>query len=147
MDYRIIKLGTEDLNLAKALLTLWQEEDSILPPSLPDDNYLMDLLHRDDFHLLVAISNGQVVGGLTAHEIVKYYRPGAEMFLYEIGVIPEHRQKGIAKSLIEALKNICRTKQIDVMFLGTSMDNDAAQRLYFSTEGDLEIIPWFTYNL
>jgi ribosomal protein S18 acetylase RimI-like enzyme len=55
------------------------------------------------------------------------------MFLFEIGAKITYRQAGIAKQLIEELKNICRAKGITQMFVLTSSHNEAANSLYKAT--------------
>lgn len=143
----IKKLNKTDLLLAKSLITVWLKDDGIPNPKLPPDAYLDKLLNKADFYIFVAIEGDQVVGGLTAYEIPMFYRMENEMFLFEIGVSKSYRQKGIATALINALKETCREKDIKVIFLGTSQDNEAALQLYKSTEGEVQIIPWVTYNL
>ena len=95
----------------------------------------------------MALENDRVVGGLAAYEIQMLYRDETEMFLYEIGVDKDHRRKGIARSLIEQLKKTCIERCIKEIFVGTSMDNHAARRLYESTGGNVEVSPWYNYNL
>lgn len=147
MSFTIKKLHTSDLHLARQLLEEWWQEDGIMNPATPGENYLKNQLSRDDFHVYVAIENDQVVGGLTANEIPMFDKEENEMFLFEIGVNEEFRRKGIAKALVKELKSLCVKKGIKVIFLGTSQDNLAAKQLYASTGAIVEIIPWYTYEL
>jgi ribosomal protein S18 acetylase RimI-like enzyme len=104
------------------------------------------MLIRDDFHVIVALENDGLVGGLTAYEMQMFKSEITEMFLYEIEVAESHRQKGIGKALIESLKQICVEKGIAVMFVGTEKDNFPARKLYTSTGGDAdEDSVWFNY--
>jgi len=49
--------------------------------------------------------------------------------------------------LIESLKNICKAKGIEEMYVGTSTPNNAAMALYASTGGGQEPdIAWFVYQ-
>ena len=143
----IRRLNKNDLPLAKALIELWLKDDEVENPKLPPDKYLEKLLHKDDFYIFVAMEGDQVVGGLTAYEIPMFYREENEMFLFEIGVSREYRKQGIATALIKALKTTCLEKGIKIIFLGTSVDNEAALALYKATGGEIEIIPWVTYEL
>lgn len=70
-----------------------------------------------------------------------------EMFLYEIGVSENYRQRGIAGKLIGALKKTCVDTGIKIIFVGASFDNQPARQLYKTTGGEMEEIFWFTYNL
>ena len=147
MALEIKKLSQSEISLAKELIILWEMEDGNLNPKIPNDNYLNDLLSKNSFHVFVALENNKVVGGLTAYELEMFPKEETEMFLYEIGVHENYRQKGIAAKLIEELKKICLEKNIKIIFVGTSTDNKPAQQLYTASGGEMEEIPWFTYNL
>jgi ribosomal protein S18 acetylase RimI-like enzyme len=148
MDFVIRKLTPADIDLAKQLFWFFQEDDGISQPILPSDGYLLDLLSKGDFHVLVALHNGMLTGGLTGYELPMYKRPIREMFLYEIAIKPAYREKGIAKALIELLKQICKENGIEEMYVGTSTPNKAAMALYTSTGGEQEPdIAWFVYQL
>ena len=147
MNYEIKKLNASDLELAKQLIYQWDTEDGILYPDMPGNHYLLKLLSKETFHVFVAMENNTVVGGLTAYELPMFKVQEHEMFLYEIGVNINYRQKGIASKLIEELKKICLHRNIRTIFVGTSADNEAAKQLYKSTGGEREMIPWFTYTL
>jgi aminoglycoside 3-N-acetyltransferase I len=147
MNYIIKKLSPTDLSLAKQLIILWQTEDGDLNPIIPSDSYLDDLISKDSFHVFVAMKDKHIIGGLTAYELPMFKEEVKEMFLYEIGVDENYRQQGIATKLIDTLKKTCFEKDIKVIFVGTSIDNHAAKQLYKATGGEMEEIPWFTYNL
>ena len=146
MTFNIKKLDSEDLALAKQLFLFFQIDDGVKKPTAASDEYLNNLLSRDDFHVVVAIENETVIGGLTAHELVMYKEETREAFLYEIGVEPLHRKKGVARALVEFLKEISRAKGITYMFVGTEADNTPAIRLYETTGGKYEDIAWFVYE-
>ena len=145
--YTLQKLLPSDLRLAQALLKSWQEDEEVQDAKIPGEKHLLKLLAKDSFHAYVVLYDEEVVGGLTAYELQMFTEENDEMFLYEIGINKQHRRQKLGKWLIEALKSTCREKGIDVIFVGTSSENVAAKRLYTSTGGDEEVIPWFTYSL
>ena len=147
MTFIIKKLSSEDLALAQELIKEWSLDEGIKNPKIPNDAYLNKLLSKDDFHIYVAIQDKKVVGGLTAYELPMFDTAINEIFLYEIGVSEKFRRQGIAKALIQKLIEYCKENSIEVIFLGTELDNEAAKQLYLSTGGEMEIIPWFTYEL
>lgn len=147
MSYTIKKLQASDLAVAQQLITVWQKDDGILDGKLPGNEHLMNLLSQDRFHVYVALVEDAVVGGLTAYELQMFDAEVREMFLYEIGVIESHRQRGIASALIEALKQTCLERGIEVIFVGTEVDNEAANQLYTSTGSTLRVIAWYEYDL
>lgn len=147
MNLEIKKLRAEDIQLAKDLFLFYQVDDEVENPVIPSDKYLYDILSRDTFHVIVAIQNGVVIGGLTAYELDMYKEETTEIFLYEIAVHPLYRRNGIAKELIESLKKTCAFKGIREMYVGTEMNNNPAKKLYEATGGKMEDIAWFVYEM
>lgn len=82
-----------------------------------------------------------------AYELPTFGKEVREMFLYEIGVTESHWRQGIARALIEALKQTCVERGVEVIFVGTEMDNEAAKQLYANTGGTLKVIAWYEYDL
>lgn len=114
--------------------------------ALPSAEYTAEMLSRNDFHVIVAIKDQKLIGGLTAYEMKMFKGETTEMFLYEIEVAESFRRKGVAKALIGFLKQICVEKGIVEMFVGTSKDNQAARNLYSATGGKAdEDSVWFNY--
>lgn len=147
MPLTILRLLPTDLGLAKDLIRLWQLDDGITDPEIPNDTYLKHLLSKDSFYLFVALKDSEVVGGLSAYELDMFYRTEKEIFLYEIGVDEGHRREGIARALIEALKEMCREAGIKEIFVGTEIENEAAKQLYVNTGGEMDVQPWFSYKV
>jgi aminoglycoside 3-N-acetyltransferase I len=146
--FTIKKLGSDDIALAKELFYFFQIDDGIAYPIIPSNEYLHSLLQKDDFHVIIAIVDHTLIGGLTAYELDMYKEEIKEMFLYEIAVEPEQRKRGVAKALIGHLKDISIAKGIKEMYVGTSTDNHAAMKLYRSTGGEADTkIAWFVYTL
>ena len=147
MKYTFKKLTTEDLVLAKDLFLFFQLDDGIAEPSQSEDAYLKNLLAKNSFHVLVALHENKVVGGLTAYELSMYKEEKREMFLYEIGVDSNHRKIGIASKLISQLKAICTRKGISEMYVAAKALDCPAVQLYESTGGKKEDVAWFVYDL
>src|SRR6185503_1042 len=148
MNFTVKKLRPEEVAMAKQLFLFFQEDDQIAQPVIPTDSYLAELLSKDVFHVIVAIHDGHLIGGLTGYELPMCKRPIREMFLYEIAVTPEFRQVGVATALINMLKEISVEKGMEEMYVGTSTRNEAAMALYTSTGGEQEAdIAWFIYQL
>lgn len=135
-SFEIKKLESTEKKLANELFLFFQVDDGERNPTSASDKYLTDLLEKDDFHVLVALENDRVIGGLTAYELKKYKNEATEMFLYEIGVGEKYRRRGVAAALIEFLKAICAEKNIRVMFVLTESENLPARRLYEKTGGE-----------
>jgi aminoglycoside 3-N-acetyltransferase I len=135
VNLEIKKLGAREIEAAKELFRLFQLDDGVENPTSASDEYLKKLLEKQDFHVLVAVENQKVIGGLTAYELLKYKKETSEMFLYEIGVAAAHRKKGAASALIEFLKQICLEKGINTIFVLAADGNLPALGLYEKTGG------------
>lgn len=145
INFEVKNLESGEIDLAKELILLFGFDDE--NRSLPSDEYVAKMLARNDFHVIVALENQQLIGGLTAYEMKMFKRETTEMFLYEIEVAELHRRKGVGKALIEFLKRVCVEKGIVEMFVGTEKDNLPARKLYKTTGGKAdENSVWFNYK-
>lgn len=144
ITFEIKKLEPNEISLAHELILLFGFDDE--NRALPSREYTAKMLARNDFHVIVALENNRLIGGLTAYEMKMFKRETTEMFLYEIEVAEFRRQQGVGKALIEFLKKICHEKGIVQMFVGTEKDNRAARALYTATGGKAdEDSVWFNY--
>ncbi|MEO8071715.1 MAG: GNAT family N-acetyltransferase [Acidobacteriota bacterium] len=144
MSLSIKKLDSNEMALAKELILMFGFDDE--NDFLPSDEYTAQMLARKDFHIIVALENDKLIGGLTAYQMNMFKRETTEMFLYEIEVSENYRQKGIGKALIEFLKQNCVEKGIVEMFVGTEPNNFAARKLYSTTGGKQGDSVWFNYK-
>jgi aminoglycoside 3-N-acetyltransferase I len=145
MNFQIKKLAPDEIEPAKELILLFGFDDE--KSSLSSDEYIAEMLARIDFHVVIALKDGKLIGGLTAYGMKMFKSEKTEMFLYEIEVAEAYRRNGIGKALIEFLKKICEEKSIAEMFVGTEKDNTAARNLYSSTGGVAdEDSVWFNYS-
>ncbi len=145
MNFEIRKLERNDIELARKLILMFGFDDET--NSLPSDEYTSQILEKQDFYVIVALENHELIGGLTAYEMKMFKCETTEMFLYEIEVLEKHRRKGIGKTLVEFLKQICVEKGITEIFVGTEKDNFPARKLYSSTGGMAdEDSVWFNYS-
>src|SRR6266536_3290038 len=96
----------------------------------PDEQATREYLTDDRNYLLLAyLDEGQVAGFVRGTELRRLDGLERQMFLYEIGVAPEHQRQGIGKALIEVLARICRDEGFAEMFVFTNRSNAAAMRL------------------
>lgn len=146
MTFQIKKLQLADFQIAENLIRMFGFTEGSRQQVFSSAGYVRQMLSRKDFHVIVALENNELIGGLTAYELKMFKRETTEMFLYEIEVAETHRQRGIGKALIEFLKEYCVRKGIVEMFVGTEKHNTAARKLYSSTGGAAdEDSVWFNY--
>lgn len=96
----------------------------------PDASYLRNLLARDGFIALVAVSGGAVVGGLVAYVLDKLEKVRSEVYVYDLAVATAHRRKGVATALIEGLKPIAVERGASVIFVQADRGDEPAVALY-----------------
>ena len=107
----------------------FDEEDNFFAAP-PSDEYLQRLLADPRFVLLVARIDGQVVGALSAYELVKYERERSEFYIYDLAVSEVFRRRGVATALIEALKPIAKAAGGWVIFVQADRVDQPAVALY-----------------
>jgi ribosomal protein S18 acetylase RimI-like enzyme len=86
-------------------------------------------LAEDRHHLLVATVDGEPAGFVSAVEILHPDKP-TELFLNELGVDEPFRRRGAATALLEALKDLGRSRGCSVIWVLTDEANPAAMATY-----------------
>ena len=131
IDIRV--LGARDTALLGSMLTLFGtafDDVATYGSARPGRDYLEDLLSSDYFIALVAVLGEDVVGGLAAYELRKFEQPRSEIYIYDLAVDSEHRRKGIATRLIEALQRVAADRGAYVIFVQADLGDDPAIQLY-----------------
>jgi ribosomal protein S18 acetylase RimI-like enzyme len=106
--------------------------------------FLLDERH----HLLLGYVDDRPAGFVSAVEI---FHPDKrpELFLNEIGVVEDARRRGVARALIEELKQLGRERGCGTIWVLTDEDNEPARNLYRSTGGRRDGTPavMFEYDV
>lgn len=100
--------------------------------AVPTDPYLTRLLERRDFICIVALCEGEVIGGLAAYELEKFEQDRREIYIYDLAVSEPHRRKGVATALIHELQRIAAEQRAYVIFVQADHGDHPAIRLYES---------------
>ncbi|MDQ3077460.1 MAG: GNAT family N-acetyltransferase [Pseudomonadota bacterium] len=96
----------------------------------PGADHLRSLLFDDKFVALVAMVNGEMVGALAGYELVKFEAERSEFYIYDLAVREDHRRRGVATALIEALKPIAQTRGGWMIFVQADPVDGPAVALY-----------------
>jgi len=126
-------LCQKDIKLMRDLLKVFGDafdEVDTYCKAQPKTDYLRKLLSKEDFIVLVALKNTEVVGGLAAYELEKFEQERSEIYIYDLAVSIEHRRQGIATALIDALKNIAVARKAYVIFVQADYGDEPAIELY-----------------
>src|SRR3954452_4151371 len=110
------------------------------PLAAATERFLSDPTH----HLLFAYDRDRAVGMISGVEMT-HPDKGTEMFIYELGVAPTARRKGVATELVRALAGVARESGCYGMWVGTESDNGAAQATYRKA-GAAEEAPFVLLN-
>jgi aminoglycoside 3-N-acetyltransferase I len=132
-DFTVRELKGEDTDLFRELLAVMGrafEDLDTYTTAQPRTAYLRKLLDSDGFFALVALQDQKVIGGLTAYELTKYEQERSEIYIYDLAVAVEHRRKGVATSLIGALKAIAAKRGAYVIYVQADPPDEPAVALY-----------------
>jgi aminoglycoside 3-N-acetyltransferase I len=132
-EFETKRVGPGEAPLLRQLNTLFADAFGDLATyrdAPPSDAYFDCVLGKDDLIVLVALTGGEVVGGLVAYELVKLEREWSEIYIYDLAVAEPHRRRGIATQLIDHLRGIARERNAWVIYVQADYGDDPAVQLY-----------------
>ncbi len=143
-----INLITDDVGEFEELIIafgeIFEEETDC-----PSKEYLDELLKSRRLLVISAKVGNEVVGGLTAYILFSYQVEGASIYIYDLGVKENFRNKGIGKNLIKFLIDHSKRNNIQDIFVDTEqIDNEEAIAFYNKTGFDTETkVIQYTYKV
>jgi aminoglycoside 3-N-acetyltransferase I len=136
------RLGPGDRARAKALFALmaavFDEDCETL-----SDAYVDRLLGRADFWVIAALSDDDLVGGLTAHTLPMTRTQVSEVFIYDLAVRPEHQRRGVGRGLIAHLRGAAGAAEI---FVAVDDEDAHALDFYRAVGGSAAPVTIFTFT-
>jgi aminoglycoside 3-N-acetyltransferase I len=129
----IRRLGPADVGLLQALNALFAAafgDCDTYQGAPPTAAYLESLLAKEHVIALVAIAEGEVLGGLVAYELEKFERMRREIYIYDLAVAERHRRRHLATALIDRLGGIAAQRGAWVVFVQADHGDDPAIALY-----------------
>jgi ribosomal protein S18 acetylase RimI-like enzyme len=117
---RIVRLGPGDENAVLGAADLFD--------ALPTEAATKRFLASEGHHLLVALEERPV--GFVSGVEMTHPDKGTEMFLYELSVHPERRNRGVGRALVRALADVARTNGCYGMWVLTDSNNAPALAAY-----------------
>ncbi|MDG5788625.1 GNAT family N-acetyltransferase [Evansella sp. AB-P1] len=81
-------------------------------------------------YLVVYRNNNKIAGFAYGYELQRFDGRKNMMYMHQVEVLHEYRQKGIGKKLMEEFIHICKRRDCEKLFLITNKSNEAAVALY-----------------
>ena len=116
------------------------------PHELLGDKYLDDLLAREDFWAIAAMSGGEVVGGLTAHSLPMTRTESAEIFIYDVAVRADRQRQGIGRRLVLELCAAATEAGVGAVFVPVDSADAHALDFYRALGGVPAPVTIFTFS-
>ena len=151
MDFDVEKLEVRqltpaDLSAFILLIRLFNAVFESDESAISSETNLLKLLSGNQFVVIAAIYENELVGGLTAYELPMYYSENPEIFLYDLAVKREYQRRGIGKRLIHHLRDYCTKHGIHEFFVLAHAEDEHAVEFYRSTGGKSEEVVNFLYR-
>lgn len=100
----------------------------------PQAKWTTQFLARENHHLYLALDAGLPVGFVTGVETI-HPDKGTEMFLYELGIAPGYRRRGIGTTLVRALARLAEERGCYCMWVLTEAADVPALATYRAAGG------------
>jgi aminoglycoside 3-N-acetyltransferase I len=133
MPFSIRKLEPGDAELFRSLNAMFGEafgDAEAYGAAPPSDADLETLLAKQHVIPIVALAEGDVVGGLVAYELDKFEQSRSEIYIYDLAVAEAHRRQGIATALIERLRETAAERGAWVIYVQADLGDEPAIALY-----------------
>lgn len=144
----IKKLQTTDIKELNELISVFEIVFEMENLKRPGENYLTNLLKRDNFFAVVARSEHKLIAGLTVYILDQYYSEKPLAYIYDLAVLKEYQRKGIGKSLIRFTNEYCKQNGFEEVFVQADKIDDYAIDFYRLTNPSKEEqVVHFSYSL
>jgi ribosomal protein S18 acetylase RimI-like enzyme len=135
--------GSDYALLASAIQALIPEDER--DGGVASDAHLKRALENPACYFIVCLTDATPVGYLSAFSFPAIDDDCSQVYLYDIVVDEQHRRKGIGSRMIEELKRQCKEDGADHIWVGTSLDNEAAQKTFEGTGAGRERETYIEY--
>jgi ribosomal protein S18 acetylase RimI-like enzyme len=108
-------------------------------------DFLFARIKNKESEIFFASQNGEIVGFVQLYYSFSSVGMRKIVILNDLYVALEARKRGVAKALIQKVKDFCKTNKITKITLSTQKNNESAKRLY-ELEGFINDNNFLTYN-
>jgi aminoglycoside 3-N-acetyltransferase I len=146
MDIQIEKLNPRDIVKFTALIKLFEEVFEMKNFSMPEENYLQQLLAKDEFFVFVAMQDSTVVGGLTSYIMQQYYSTRPLVYIFDLAVKTAMQRRGIGRMLIGANNSYSSSIGAEAVMVQADEEDGYAIDFYHSTGATGQKVIHFDYT-
>ncbi|HSY61933.1 MAG TPA: GNAT family N-acetyltransferase [Cytophaga sp.] len=147
MRIEIQKLGSYQIDEFIKLIDVFEEVFEMQHFEAPGIKHLEELLQKDDFYVFVAVSEGTIVGGLTAYSLTQYYSEAPLVYVYDVAVSEKYQRKGVGKKLMRGINDYCKEMGVEEVFVQAEDADEHALDFYRSTGAQSLKVTHFYYPL
>ena len=141
-------LDNSEVSIFTDLIHVFAEAFEMQGFQIPNQKHLLKTLKNENFKVLVAIVDGQVMGGITLYILPPYYRNKSQAYIYDLAVLPISQRKGIGTKLVEAVLRYGRKNGFEEVFVQADKVDDHALAFYRSIPGvHEEDVIHFSYQM
>jgi aminoglycoside 3-N-acetyltransferase I len=148
MGLEINILRREHLQDFKQLLNVFDIVFEYTNSEKAADGHLIELLQNHSFLAIVARSDCQIIGGLTAYVLPQYHADKPVLYIQDLAVSVDFQRMGIGRKLMAFTLDHCKQNGFQQMYVLAEQVDDYAVDFYRKTNpsGD-EPAVYFYYNL
>jgi len=110
------------------------------------NDYIDQLLSRDEFWAIAAFANDQIVGGITAHTLPMTRPETSEVFIYDVAVRHDQQRKGVGRRLVSELRKGAAANGIHHVFVSVDNADLHALDFYRASGGTPSAVTFFTFE-
>ncbi|MEO0619827.1 MAG: GNAT family N-acetyltransferase [Pseudomonadota bacterium] len=108
--------------------------------------YVADLLSRSDLFVVAALVDGKPIAGLTAFKLPLTRSETAEMFVYDVAVLPAYQQHGIGRRLMQEVRSLAAAQAIATTWVPAEDEDVHALDFYRAIGGKPSPVTIFTFE-
>jgi len=147
MEFEIKRLDKTEVTDFQKLISVFNEVFEAENTVIPSEAYLKKLLAKEDFIVLVAISETEIIGGLTAYEMPIYTEEYSELYIYDMAIKQSYQRMNAGKQLIAALGDHCKQNNIKTIMVEAHEEDKHAINFYKSAGGKPEKVVHFNFEI
>lgn len=138
-DVEIKILDSNCIDQFMQLIRLFEDVFEMKNFKVPETEYLKKILADEwNFHVIVALKDNVVVGGLTVYTIQQYYSERPLAYIYDLAVKSEMQRMGIGSILIEFTKSYFAVLGYEEVFVQADRVDKHALDFYRKTNPSAE---------